>query len=224
MRYEEMLPHQIEEALRSKPIAYLPWGALEWHGRHLAIGNDALKAHALCLGAAQRSGGVVLPPVWCGFHTMALAGFTHTLEFSEDLVRQLAAEYLTQLDKNGFKVIVVVTGHYGAAHVKALKEVAERVGQRTRAKIWVLPEYELTKEDIGYRGDHAGKWETSLLMHLRPELVDMSQQPADPQAKLEGVGGEDPRFHASAELGRTTAQAIEERLASGALQLLAEAG
>jgi creatinine amidohydrolase len=223
MHYEEMLPYQIDEVMREKPIAYLPWGALEWHGKHLAIGNDALKAHALCLGAAKRSGGVVLPPVWVGFETLGLRGFPHTLEFSEDVVRQLASEYLTQLDKNGFKVIVLVTGHYGSPHVNALKSVAERVGRRTKARIWVLPEYELTKEDIGYRGDHAAKWETSLLMHLRPELVDMSQQPTDPQAKLEGVGGEDPRFHASPELGRTAAEAIEERLAKQALALLAEA-
>ena len=118
---------------------------------------------------------------------------------------------------------ILVTGHYGSPHVNALKAVAERVGRRTKARIWVLPEYELTKEDIGYRGDHAAKWETSLLMHLRPELVDMSQQPTDPQAKLEGVGGEDPRFQASPELGRTAAEAIEERLAKQALALLAEA-
>jgi hypothetical protein len=40
--------------------------ALQWHGRHLPLGNDALKAHAILVKTAERSGGVVYPPVY--FH------------------------------------------------------------------------------------------------------------------------------------------------------------
>ena len=47
MRYERMLPAEIEQQLRQKPIAILPWGAFEWHGYHMAIGQDALKAQGI---------------------------------------------------------------------------------------------------------------------------------------------------------------------------------
>jgi len=39
-----MRPAQLEKALREFPVAYVPFGLIEWHGRHLPLGNDALKA------------------------------------------------------------------------------------------------------------------------------------------------------------------------------------
>ena len=61
MRYEELLPHELEEILQTCPVAYFPLGTLEYHGPHLAIGNDALKAEALCARACERTGGVLIP-------------------------------------------------------------------------------------------------------------------------------------------------------------------
>jgi len=59
VRYEELLPHEMEEIMKDKPIAYLPFGTLEWHGLHLALGNDAVKACELCLRVAQRAGALL---------------------------------------------------------------------------------------------------------------------------------------------------------------------
>ena len=39
VRYEEMLPHELEEAIRQFPVAYVPVGSLEWHGRHFSFGQ-----------------------------------------------------------------------------------------------------------------------------------------------------------------------------------------
>ena len=63
MRFEETLPNEFRESLMNAPVAYLPWGALEWHGEHMALGNDGLKAHAILSRVAQKAGGIVLPPV-----------------------------------------------------------------------------------------------------------------------------------------------------------------
>ncbi len=54
----EMLPHEIVERRRKFPAAFIGLGTLEWHGEHLAVGNDAPKAEALCDLAAARSGWV----------------------------------------------------------------------------------------------------------------------------------------------------------------------
>ena len=64
-----MRPGQLEQAGRRFPVVYVPFGLIEWHGRHLPLGNDALKAHAVLVKCAEEFGGVVYPPVW--FH----AGF-----------------------------------------------------------------------------------------------------------------------------------------------------
>ncbi|MBM3477147.1 MAG: creatininase family protein, partial [Armatimonadetes bacterium] len=47
VRYEEMLPDELREVIRAAPVAYVPLGSLEWHGYHLPVGNDAIKAHEI---------------------------------------------------------------------------------------------------------------------------------------------------------------------------------
>ncbi len=90
----------------------------------------------------------------------------------------------------------------------------------TRA--WACSGYELVKDQIPDVGDHAAKWETSLLMTLRPELVDMSRLPDDPEEELFGVGGIDPRDSASAKYGEAGVQAIIAAITTRNSDLLQE--
>lgn len=225
MQFEELLPKEFHEILAKSPVAYLPWGALEWHGEHMALGNDGLKAHAILKRTAEKTGGVVLPPVWCGFDTLKLpahGAFPLTLEFKRETVMQLLTEYLEQLSDIGFKLIVVVSGHYGPPHIAALVEAANlfTIWQTQRqTRVWIIPEYDLVT-DLGYRGDHAAKWETAILMHLRPDLVDLSRLNNKNSGEGGGILGEDPRSTASAELGGQIVAAIVERLASRVLKFL----
>src|SRR5690606_5451177 len=104
--YERLLPDEIEAIAAAHPIAYLPWGALEYHGRHAAVGLDGLKAHALCRALAAKVGGLVLPPVYVAANTIKAAkdlSFPrHSLDFPETLLRELARHHLDQLADEGF--------------------------------------------------------------------------------------------------------------------------
>ena len=64
VRLEEMFTWEIATAMAEVPLCYLPVGTLEWHGEHAAVGLDALKAHAVCIRVAERSGGLVVPPLY----------------------------------------------------------------------------------------------------------------------------------------------------------------
>ena len=66
IRYEEMLPHEIVARREKFPAAFVGLGGLEWHGEHLAVGNDALKAEKLCELAAAHCGGFAFPTLWYG--------------------------------------------------------------------------------------------------------------------------------------------------------------
>ncbi len=70
-RLEEMFTGEIATAMAEVPLCYLPVGTLEWHGEHAAVGLDALKAHAVCIRAADRSGGLVAPLYWLIAHNIA---------------------------------------------------------------------------------------------------------------------------------------------------------
>lgn len=224
MRYELSKPQEYRLAREKAPIAYIPWGAHEWHGVHNPLGTDTLKAHGMCLALCAETGGIVFPPVYCGYQTMKpCAGFDSTLEFSVECVKMLAREYLEQLADEGFRVIVIVMGHYGNLHVKALKEEIDQFNARQdKAVAWGFPDYEPTSKE-GFPGDHGYGSETSYMMFLHSELVDLSRLPTDRDLAVEqdGIGGKlDPRTEASAKRGKDGINVLVRNTAPRVLELL----
>ncbi len=213
VQWELMLPHEMEAALERCPTAFVPLGTLEWHGRQNALGLDALKAHVLCVRAARLGGGVVLPPVYGGVggvdqpHTVVMEPEpTFHSTVLEGWLRPLCRE----LRRNGFRAVILLTGHYGASQQLAVRETAVRESQRLDIPILGTPEYWLAL-DAGYSGDHGGPFETSLMMELRPELVDLSRLEGDPP--YQGIGMGDARRESSRELGGRLCEVMVARLA-----------
>ena len=225
VRYELLKPGQLDQIVRESPIAYLPLGSLEWHGDHLPLGNDAIKAYEICLRAARVTGGVVLPPLWYGAECLKLRATgtrDGTIDVDYHAYKAFLVDVLRRVVKQGFRVVIVLTGHYSREQVYAAKQAAREVEQVTRdvevkgtaqVRIIALPEYELAT-DIGYRGDHAAKWETSILMYLRPDLVDYDKISAKP-----GIQGESPE-QATRDLGEKVVNLIVERLVQAVRQAL----
>ena len=66
-KYEEMYPDELQSAVETFPVFILPTGLLEWHGKHLPLGLDALKVYAICLEVAEvLGGGIVMPLNYVG--------------------------------------------------------------------------------------------------------------------------------------------------------------
>ena len=225
MRYEECLPHHLDEIIRTCPLAIIPWGAHEWHGPHNAVGLDTLKAYHMALDLCREVGGVVLPPVYCGYQTMKpWKDFRHTLEFTRETVYGLVLQYLEQLYDEGFRVMLILMGHYGGKHVETIQEAVERFNSchsRARAVAW--QDY-LPASWVNVRGgDHAAYNETSLLLHYRPDLVDLTRLPAEGELSVEvyGLSGDDPR-KATAEHGKELVEVFLQQAAPKLRELLAE--
>lgn len=222
-KYELLRPAQIEAIRAAAPIAYIPWGALEWHSYHNPIGLDGLKARALCEALAAQTGGVVLPPVYVGTDTIKpFKGFGHTIEHDNSTIRALCHEYLAGLADEGFKVLVLLTGHYGAVHVEAIKETADEFARaHPEVRVWALTDYE--PHEGHFEGNHAARGETSYMLLIDPATVDLAQLPADRRTTLDedGVMGEDPR-HASAAHGQAQLDMVVQNVAPEVLLLLQE--
>lgn len=200
-KYEQLRPDQIEDIQRRASIAYIPWGALEWHSYHAPVGLDGMKAHGLCEALAKETGGVVLPPIYVGTDTIKpFKGFKHTIEHNATTVTTLCAEYLRQLADEGFKVIVLVTGHYGEGHVAAIKKAVDTFSKdNPDIGLWAFPDSEPLEG--AFPADHAARGETSFQLLFHPETVDLSKLPdREPTLDEDGVWGEDPR-NATAEEG-----------------------
>lgn len=206
VRYEEMLPHEAVAARKKCPVAYLPVGGIEWHGEHNCLGLDTVKIHALAVECAGKIGGVVFPALFYGeprehylmeanhdkngkiAEKMALPSSNFAPGYIQEQGFQANFEYvrllhkiLVEIHSLGFKVIVVMAGHYPLLyHAKAACELFNLDYSRYgKPSAWTCTGYELVRGKIPEAGDHAAAWETSLMMYLRPELVNLKRLPKD---------------------------------------------
>jgi len=215
-RYERLRAPQLVEEMERVPLVYLPIGSLEYHGWHLQVGFDAMHAHELCLAAAQKTGGVVLPPTFWG--TCGHEGFPGSLLLPESTIAWLVTDIIKQLIARGYRFIVLLTGHYPEAQGTVLQRVAQEATSIHPEVVFVIPD--IFDDHPVYPGiEHAGRCETSVGLARWPELVDMEQL-ADPEA-LEAITKDAPE--ATAEFGReyfdTLAQHLVEIVESELQQL-----
>ena len=201
-RFELLRPHEILEEKRNKSIVYLPLGPLEWHGPAMPFGTDALIAEALAHQAAVRIGGVVLPTLFIGTERERSAalldakGFTDTSQYivgmdvpknsikslysKEDVFGIVVREYLNQLALQRYDFIVVVNAHMATGQLRTLERLAVEFSNETNGHVIICSPTSLLDEHDGDLG-HATRRETSLMMHLYPESVDVNQFPPKTQ-------------------------------------------
>ena len=209
--------------IERSPVAYVPLGALEWHGEHGPLGLDGVKAHHICERAAERTGGVVFPTVfWGAFDTMP---FPFTFHFERAHLETLVDQILTQLSDWGFEVIVLLTGHYPPTQIKMLRDACRSFNRQGGAISLGAPEMGFAT-DIEYFGDHAGMWESSIMLAIQPEWVDLSAMPGGlstiERLTRYGTMGKDPTSEASAEKGRAAIDHIVTGLSDAVRRVMDE--
>ena len=156
-------------------LALLPVGSTEQHGPHAPLGTDAYAAEAVAAAGAEAADApvVVAPTIPVGVAEEHRA-FTGTLWVSPDAFRRYVRETVASLAHHGWDRVVVVNGHGG--NVPALREVCGRLSRDGTAYAVPFTWFEavdpatagLEDADMG----HGGPVETSLVAHLRPDLVE----------------------------------------------------
>ncbi|MEW1931317.1 creatininase family protein [Rhodococcus sp. NPDC079359] len=175
---ELMSPAELDAAVEAVPVAYLPLGTLEFHSAHLPIGLDALTAHGVCVGAAYKVGGIVLPPVYQG------TGGGHSnypwtvMMNSPDSIRSHLEQTLVKLESFGVRVAVVFTGHFADEQLAMIDDIALVWNADAEHSLSVLATAVNRCSSSPVPPDHAGLFETSLLFALRPDLVHLERLPS----------------------------------------------
>jgi creatinine amidohydrolase len=186
---ELLSPQQIEARLARSSVAFIPLGSLEFHGPHLPVGLDALTAHEICLAAAERGGGIVLPPWYAavgGEHTQYPFTFMSQTPGS---IETLLAETLLRLEQLGVQRVVLLSGHFAGEQKDLVHRIADdwnARGASMRAIARTLGE----APQPPVAPDHAARFESLVLHAFRPELVDLSQLPD--LREFPAPQGEDP--------------------------------
>lgn len=206
-RYIELRPEQLAAIRLAEPMAYIPWGALDWHGPHLPFGVDGLIAEAMAEQLVQRTGGVLFPTTWW---PGTVVPHQQTLAIRKNVLYDLLSDLFDRLAAAEWHMVVLMSGYYAREHELALLQAAEEAMVRHGLLVLALPPLALIDDSLL---DHAGLWETSLILSLRPDLVDLYALGEDDTLQLsQAVRGRDPRGAASASLGDTVQHLAVERI------------
>ena len=162
-------------------IVIVPVGSTEQHGPHLPVQVDALLAGEVARRAARRVAErepvVVAPTVWTGLaeHHMSYGG-TITLDFPtfHAVLRCVCDSIL----RHGFRRVLLLNGHGG--NIAAMTVIVGELKRELKAAIATATYWTLPKAAEAFAGileqqqnvRHACEAETSMLLHLKPELVD----------------------------------------------------
>jgi creatinine amidohydrolase len=148
--------------------AVVPFGSVEHQGEHLASGADALLADAVGREVARRLGAVLAPTfrVGCAQQHRECPG---TLTLHAGTLTALAVELVESLARHGFDRIVLVSTHGG--NRAALDAAVARLNAAPGGAVVCAP-----RGDVGPQpGAHSGEWLTSVMLALRPELVELER-------------------------------------------------
>jgi creatinine amidohydrolase len=177
--FDELSMREVEKAAEKGKIVIIPCGSIEEHGSHLPLCTDSIQAEYVALEVARKTGCLVAPPLRYGVCN-STRNFPGTVTISFDSLRSIMTDILEEFIRNGFKKLLILTGHAGGSHMTALKLAAKTVvtnhmNKGDRPRIMVCTDYDFAfdvkMENVDNRDSHAGTIETSRVMTIRSDLI-----------------------------------------------------
>jgi creatinine amidohydrolase len=186
---EEMSWTDIRDAIKAgKTTVLLVVGSVEQHGPHLPTITDSLVGKYVAERAAIELGNALVAPVMQPGLAEHHLGFPGTISLNFRDFTEVLTDYCTGLAESGFKNIVIISAHGG--NTDTIIAYAPRIAKQllNQANLYVAtgavgPDEVRRREalankyhiSIGKAGVHAGWLETSMVLAIRPDLVDMSK-------------------------------------------------
>jgi creatinine amidohydrolase len=176
-------------------IIFIAIGATEQHGPHLPLNVDVILPTAVCERVARLTGGIVAPTIAYGYKSMPRSGGGQTIPGTASLDAQTLSHTLRDIIRDmashGARRFVLLNGHFeNAWPVVEGMDLARRELRRDgihnatfmRLEYWDFVHKETLDKIFpdGFPGtelEHASLIETSLMLLLRPDLVDVSKIP-----------------------------------------------
>ena len=177
VHYAELTAPEFLKAIdKSVSTAIIPMGILEKHGPHLPLGTDMIVSREIATRAAEQEYTIVFPQYYFGqiFEAKHQPG---TVSYSQELMWNILQETCDELSRNGIKKIILVNGHGGNNNFIPFFCQSQLAAEKDYSVIWFRPDEgeDLMKKVQKLRttttGGHADEEETSMMLAVRPDLV-----------------------------------------------------
>lgn len=186
-RYEEFTWPEIREAVAQQRVAVLPVGTVEQHGHHLPLVTDVVTATEMSRRAVEQipTEAVLMPSVYYSFNEHHL-DFPGTIAVEGETIINYVTDIGLSLAHHGFRKVLLVNGH--GSNVPYLDIAARNITNRSKAICAMVPWWNLIPKGLlqqlresEFPGGmaHGCELETSVLLYLRPDLVQMDHAVKD---------------------------------------------
>ena len=181
-RWQDMTTVDFEGLDRERTVAIMPLGAIEQHGPHLPVSTDAVIAEEMAMRALEKVPdevpALLLPTMAVGKSNEHLA-YPGTLTLSAKTLMDQWFEVAESVHRAGLSKVLFINAHGGQPQVMEIvaRELRVRHGMLAVSSSWWhmgLPEGLVAADEIRH-GIHGGTVETSIMLHLRPDLVRMDK-------------------------------------------------
>jgi creatinine amidohydrolase len=195
-RWDELTAGDWPKALeRSSRTCILPIGILEKHGQHLPMGSDLIKVRELAARVVKKEYAVVFPDYFYGqiYEARHQPG---TFALPSRVVWDMLEATVEEIGRNGFRRIVIVNGHGGNPNLLQYFVQAQLERRRSYVVYYFDPapdpafeaKVRKTRQSDPETDLHAGETETSSILYLRPELVQLARARGESGADLKRLG------------------------------------
>ena len=226
---------QVKERLAAGAAAILPIGAgAKQHGLHMAMATDQVFAEYFSRALAERIDALIWPTLTYGFYP-AFVAYAGSVSLSNRPFQAVVTEIANSLSGFGARrVLILDTGLSTIAPVDAAIRASREPALIRHLKVFAGQRFEATVRTLKQQsyGSHADEIETSLMLAIAPELVDMARakaSPVSPEGPSPGPLSPDdpslPNYSPSGSFGDPTLASAEKgsRLLAAILQDLVEA-
>lgn len=181
MKFGTENSYDVEEKIILRNIAILPVGAVEAHGPHLPLSTDNILAAKMAEKLAERVDSFVMPTLPYG-QVWSLRNFPGSINVSNESLTAFITDIGKSLYHQGFRTFVIMNGHLGNG--APIKEAARKLYDTYRelkVHYFFYPGMNTIVKDIMETPAshasyfHACEIETSYMLHLSPENVDMKR-------------------------------------------------
>ncbi len=185
MRWEELTSDQFAEAVEAvQGVCVVPLSVIERHGHHLPMATDMYIGREVCNRAAAIEPAIVFPD-YIFTQILEAKHCPGTIAIDADLMLKLLDNVCREIARNGLKKIILASAHGGNGHLLPFFAQAQLQSPRDYTIYVAAPHLEpaedaaLTAQWETAVDGHAGEFETSAIMAIRPDLVHADQIPAN---------------------------------------------
>ena len=173
LRLKEMRPDQVAATIERDPRLIIPVGTCEQHGPHLPLGCDTIIVEHFAQNFSAEFGILLAPTIEYGVNVLTERGFIGNASVRKKTLHRMLNDLIDEWERDGIREFILLTAHEHDPHLEAMSTLVT-----SGARVRVVDLFEVDMRDLlDGQGEpmHGDEVDTSLILHIAPELVAMDK-------------------------------------------------